>query len=263
MPAGSSSSRRLWSRPWSNARRAFGYDPDDMKPRGHRRRPLPLDFRVGEWLVQPGLDRITREGATVHLRARLMDVLARLADHAGEVVLKEDLIASVWEQQFLAESVLTRTITELRHALGDDPRAPRYIETITKRGYRLVAAVESVEPHRAGPAGEATFVLSYAGRRIALPQGESLIGRDADVPVRIDSMQVSRHHARIVVSAGRAWIEDLGSKNGTHVDGRAVVGRVELVDGARIEIGRATLVAHELGRNGTTETDPPASKHSM
>lgn len=217
------------------------------------------EFRLGDWLVQPGANRITRGDTTVHLRARLMDVLHCLAASAGEVVPKDEILAAVWGQKFLAESVLTRTITELRQALGDNPRQPHYIETITKRGYRLVASVDLPGAGAGVQASRCTaFVISYAGARTQLAEGESVLGRGAGATVRIDSLSVSRHHARIVVAGGHAWIEDLCSKNGTTVDGRTVAGRVELADGARIEIGPASLVLHVFGPDATTQTDPSA-----
>jgi DNA-binding winged helix-turn-helix (wHTH) protein len=222
----------------------------------HKR--LPRDFRDGDWLVQPSLDRLSCESRVVHLRPKLMDVLAYLADHAGEVLPKDDIIAAVWAQQFLAESVLTRSITELRQALGDDPDAPRFIETVTKRGYRLIAAVEDAAPaQRAQGCGIA--VVSYAGKRIQLADGESMIGRAPDAAVRVDAMPVSRHHARILLKDGRALLEDLHSKNGTLLDETPVRGAVELADGATIRIGPAQLVFHLVGTAGSTETSPAAA----
>lgn len=83
-----------------------------------------------------------------------------------------------------------------------------------------------------------------------------MIGRAPDTALRVDSMAVSRHHARVVVSGARARLEDLGSKNGTLVDGTIVSGSVDLVDGARIQVGPAVLVVHVIGLTGSTETDP-------
>jgi len=83
----------------------------------------------------------------------LMDVLGFLAQHAGEVVSNDEIIAAVWAREFMAESVLTRSITELRHILGDHATEPRFIETITKRGYRLVAPVEWVHGPKRVAAG--------------------------------------------------------------------------------------------------------------
>jgi Tol biopolymer transport system component len=75
-----------------------------------------------------------------------MDLLVCLAGRPGEVLSKDELLEEVWEGAFVTESNLTRAVAELRHALGDDASNPRYIETIAKRGYRLVAAVAPVDP---------------------------------------------------------------------------------------------------------------------
>lgn len=76
-----------------------------------------------------------------------MDVLARLARDGGHVVTKDDLLASVWQHRFVDESALSRTVSELRHALDDNAATATYIETVAKRGYRLVAAIApAIEP---------------------------------------------------------------------------------------------------------------------
>ena len=98
-------------------------------------------FQVGGWLVQPSLN-IIGTGVTVrHLEPQAMDLLAFLATTDGRVVTKDEMIEAVWQGRFIAESTLTRSIAELRRALGDDQRSPTYIETIPKRGYRLLAPV--------------------------------------------------------------------------------------------------------------------------
>ncbi len=128
------------------------------------------DFRVGDWHVQPSFNRLSRGREQTHLRPRLMDVLSLLANRAGEVVSSREIIAAVWAKEFVAESVLTRSIAELREALGDVAGKPRYIETITKRGYRLVAPVEwgeLTEP-RGRDARTRQWVWLAAGGALAL-----------------------------------------------------------------------------------------------
>ncbi|RPJ81152.1 MAG: transcriptional regulator, partial [Acidobacteria bacterium] len=110
-------------------------------------------FSLGDWLVEPSLNRLTRADEVRHLRSRLMDLLVYLAQHAGRVVTKDQLLEDVWHQRFVAESVLSRSVAELRQLLGDEARHPRVIETIPKRGYRLVATV--AEPARGASAGSA------------------------------------------------------------------------------------------------------------
>lgn len=100
------------------------------------------DFTVGDWLVQPSLNRAQRDGETCKLRPQLVDLLVCLAGGAGRTVTKDELLAGVWPGQHVTESALPRCIAELRQILGDQAKqAPRYIETIPKRGYRLVAPV--------------------------------------------------------------------------------------------------------------------------
>jgi adenylate cyclase len=104
------------------------------------------DFRVGAWLVKPSLDIISRNGATVRLEPKVMGVLVCLAGHAGEALPKETLLQTVWPDTFVSEDVLKRCISELRRVFEDDAREPRIIETIPKRGYRLVASTDAAAP---------------------------------------------------------------------------------------------------------------------
>jgi DNA-binding winged helix-turn-helix (wHTH) protein len=101
-------------------------------------------FLVGEWLVEPTLNRLTRGGDSVQLESKAIDVLLCLVAHAGQVVSKDTLFDTVWQTEFVSDSTLTSRIGELRNALGDDAQSPRYIETIRKRGYRLIAEVRAV-----------------------------------------------------------------------------------------------------------------------
>ena len=100
------------------------------------------DFRVGPWLVQPSLNTISQNGTSNRLEPKVMEVLVCLAEHTGEVIPKEKLLQAVWPDTFVSDDVLKRSVSELRHVFGDDARASRIIETIPKRGYRLVALVE-------------------------------------------------------------------------------------------------------------------------
>jgi len=106
--------------------------------------------RVGEWLVEPTLNRLSRGGTVVQLRPKAMDVLALLASRPGQVVSREMILDAVWARKFIADSALASAISELRKAFGDDPARPAFVETIQKRGYRLVAPVE-VLPSAADP----------------------------------------------------------------------------------------------------------------
>jgi DNA-binding winged helix-turn-helix (wHTH) protein/tetratricopeptide (TPR) repeat protein len=103
------------------------------------------DFNLGDWFVQPGLNRVSSDGKSIHLRPQLMDVLVCLARRPGGTVHRSELLDQVWPGQFVAETALARCVAELRQALGDRAHQPVIIETIPKRGYRLIAPVTPAE----------------------------------------------------------------------------------------------------------------------
>jgi len=109
-----------------------------------KKKPVAADFRLAGWLVQPSLNRLSCDDQVVQLEPKLMDVLVYLAENAGHVMSKIDITDAVWTDVFITESVITRSIAGLRRAFGDDVKSPRFIETISKRGYRLIAQVERV-----------------------------------------------------------------------------------------------------------------------
>lgn len=109
------------------------------------------DFRLGDWLVEPGLNAVSRNGSTVHLQPKVMQVMVCLAQHAGNPASKEELLESVWPGTFVTDDVLTRAISELRRVFEDDAQDPHFIQTIPKRGYRLVVPVEPAHEAEAAP----------------------------------------------------------------------------------------------------------------
>lgn len=111
-------------------------------------------LHVAEWLVEPNLNTICRNGKTVHLQPKVMKVLVYLAQRAGEAVSKEELLNSVWADTFVGDDVLKHSISELRRVFGDDVQAPSVIQTIPKRGYRLVAPVHRASVQATSPAAQ-------------------------------------------------------------------------------------------------------------
>jgi TolB-like protein/Tfp pilus assembly protein PilF len=118
------------------------------------------NFKVGSWIVDPGLNSISSEGKTVRLEPKVMGVLLCLTEHPGETLSKEQLFQAVWPNIIVTEDVLKRCIAELRRAFDDDARNPHIIETISKRGYRLVASVGAVAADTAQAPPESTVTDS-------------------------------------------------------------------------------------------------------
>ena len=102
--------------------------------------------RIGDWTIYPDTDRIQHGEHEVKLEPKAMKVLLCLAQHAGKVVSRETLESTVWTNMIVGYDAVSATIIKLRKALGDDSRNPTYIETISKKGYRLIAEVSPGDP---------------------------------------------------------------------------------------------------------------------
>lgn len=121
------------------------------------------DFRLGEWLICPQLNTVQKDGGTVRLEHKFMQVLVCLAGRPGEVVSKEELIRTVWVDTFVTDDVLTRAVSELRRILKDDAKQPHIIETVAKNGYRLIAPVQRIQDSSSAPGRE--FGAGASSRR--------------------------------------------------------------------------------------------------
>ena len=104
--------------------------------------PPRQQLQFEEFLLDPSDERLWREGHHVPLTPKAFAVLLHLVTHAGRLVTKEDLFEVVWPGVFVGDAALKVAIREVRRALGDDPRTPRFIETAHRRGYRFIARVE-------------------------------------------------------------------------------------------------------------------------
>src|SRR5512146_993926 len=129
-------------------------------------------LEIGQWWADRSTNELGRAGKAVRVEPKAMEVLMALAARAGQVVGREELLAAVWPGVIVGDEALTQSIIKLRRALGDNPRAPTYIETISKRGYRLIAPVRQAGdapparrrmPSRALAAGALVALVAAAG----------------------------------------------------------------------------------------------------
>jgi DNA-binding winged helix-turn-helix (wHTH) protein len=194
---------------------------------------------------------VLRGGVSVGISPKAFELLELLIRNRPKAVSKEQIHEHLWPKVFVSDASLTNLVAELRAALGDSAQSSRIFGTVRRFGYRFVA-----EERREGPVPPlgAAYRLIWEKREIDLHPGENIFGRDHEAVVWIDDPAVSRHHARIVISPAGATIEDLGSKNGTRVDGEIVDGAAKLSDGAEIQIGQAAMTFHVLRQTGTTQT---------
>jgi DNA-binding winged helix-turn-helix (wHTH) protein/TolB-like protein len=105
-----------------------------------------IAYQFGEWVVEPHLNRIRRADEELQLEPRTLEVLHYLLEHPGEIVSRDELLDHVWAGQVVEPNVIDGKLNRIRQALGDSPRNPTYIETVSKRGYRTIAPVNRLAP---------------------------------------------------------------------------------------------------------------------
>ncbi len=98
---------------------------------------------IGEWLVEPALDQMSRAGEIIKLEPRTMRLLMRLADAQGQVVSSKQLLHEVWPGVIVGSASLYQAVSQLRKLLGDADETPTYVATVPRKGYRLIASVRT------------------------------------------------------------------------------------------------------------------------
>ena len=107
-----------------------------------------MNFQVADWYVNANTNRIHNDIQDIKLETKVMTLLVYLAQHQGHVISRSQLEADVWTDRVISYDALTSCITRLRKVLGDDSRKPRYIETVPKKGYRLIAPVQWLDTEK-------------------------------------------------------------------------------------------------------------------
>ena len=155
-----------------------------------------MRIRFGDCVVDPGSRQLTRNGRAVDLTPKAFDLLHALLEKRPNVVKRAELHDLLWPHAFVASTSLPRLVTELRKALGEN-RKSKLIRTVYGFGYAFSGETsnETEAPARSGCS------VVWGDRAIPLVEGENLIGRAGECTVVIASSRVSRHHARIVVTA--------------------------------------------------------------
>jgi TolB-like protein/DNA-binding winged helix-turn-helix (wHTH) protein len=171
--------------------------------------PAMAKLCVGDWCVNPAAGEISRNGESVRVEARTMRLLTCLAEHAGEVVSIDELLDDVWSGVTVSSDSVYQAVTTLRRMLGDDPKQPRYIATVPRLGYRMVAAVS---PWDGSPTGESVLTGGSVLR------GESGLAGEFDPrkeELVSQEVQTSSTSARIAAKPGMPrkvwWMIGIGA----------------------------------------------------
>src|SRR5689334_471014 len=120
-----------------------------------------VPLRIGDWRLDPRTGQLTRDSQEERLEARTLRLLLYLANRPGETVSVEELLDNVWSGVVVTQDSVYQAVTALRRLLGDDARTPRYIATVPRLGYRLVA---SVSPWTDEPAAQIAAAVPRPSR---------------------------------------------------------------------------------------------------
>ena len=188
----------------------------------------------GDFIFDAETKELLRQEQSVPLSPKAFQLLEILIESRPKALSKSALHDRLWPNTFVVEANLANLIGEVRRALDDDPRQPRYIRTVHRFGYAFRGQTADLARHDAE--GIVCRLIWRAGSAM-LGEGEHILGRDACAAVFLDSPSVSRRHARIRIADGHATFEDLGSKNGSSVRGQRTHGPIPLADGDVITTG--------------------------
>jgi DNA-binding winged helix-turn-helix (wHTH) protein len=211
-----------------------------------------MQFLFGDCVFDSEARRLTRAGHAVPLAPKPLALLERLLSRCPAVVPQQELRDLLWPRTFVGYNNLGQVVAELRRALGD--HGQRLVRTAYGAGYAFDGEVVAADRSARTPDGPAGCCLRWGSLEIPLRAGANVVGRAPGCECRIPSRHVSREHARITVSGRRAQLDDLGSKNGTHVQGRRVAGPTVLADGDLILLGQEAVVFSTVGAWDTTES---------
>jgi DNA-binding winged helix-turn-helix (wHTH) protein len=196
-----------------------------------------VTYRFGDFSLDTDTRQLLSNGDEVHLSPKAFELLTMLLANPARAVSKGELQERLWPSTFVEETNLAGLTAEIRRALGDTASSPRFVRTVYGFGYRFVGEV-MVDAGSGRPRPlRVKLCLTFEKREVALMNGANVIGRAPDATIQIDSLGVSRYHARIQVSDDDATLEDLGSKNGTHLDGKRITTPARLSDGSQIRLG--------------------------
>ena len=219
-----------------------------------------MRVRFGPFEFDSATRELLHERRPVHLSPKSFDLLQILIEQRPALVTKTELQDRLWPDASVLEANLGNAVVEIRKALGDDPKTPKFVATVSRRGYRFSADVEAIGPPDAVRAhAGARWWLVWRDAVLPLAEGSNVVGRHPESDVWINASSVSRAHAHIVIADGRATVEDRRSTNGTYVAGARITTRHPLVDGTTVTFGSEPAVFREWSDATAPATEPVRS----
>ena len=215
-----------------------------------------MRVRFSSFEFDSGTRELRRDGARVHLSPKSFDLLQILIERRPALVTKTELQDRLWPDSVVLEANLGNAVAEIRKALGDDPKSPAFVCTVSRRGYRFAAEVEGAASVEAGRSQvKPRWWLLWKETILPLAEGENVVGRSPNSGIWIDAGSVSREHAHIFIANGRATVEDRRSTNGTFVNGERIAAPHPLTNGTLLTFGSEETIFREWSEIAAPATE--------
>lgn len=208
-----------------------------------------MTMRFGSFELDAARRQLFRDGHELHLTPKAFTLLATLIDGAPRVMSKAELHERLWPNGLVTDATLVGLIKEIRRVLSDDDDEAPIIRTAHRVGYAFDAKLTKLAP----PRQVVCWLLAF-DRRLPLVAGENVIGRDPEAHACLEHSTVSRRHARLIVHETGASLEDLGSKNGTTLNGERLAKPTTLRNGDRFFCGQVAVAYFESTAGVPTAT---------
>jgi DNA-binding winged helix-turn-helix (wHTH) protein len=203
----------------------------------------------GEFILDSGERQLLRGDTPVHLTGKAFQLLALLIAERPKVIAKKEIYDVLWPNVYVQEANIKNLIAELRTAIGKD-----VIRTQRGVGYAFTEdAREEISLTRS------RFSVVINGVAYALREGRNVIGRDPAAHIRLDLAAVSRRHAAINIHGEEAVVQDLGSRNGTWLNGEKLEAARPLRPGDEIRIAQ-TAIRFQIAPGSARPTAPLGSR---
>ena len=203
-----------------------------------------------EFVLDSGERQLLRGDSPVHLTGKAFQLLVLLVAERPKVVVKKEIYDALWPNVYVQEANIKNLIAELRSALGDEEMIR------THRGVGYAFGGEAREEVSLAPS---RYSVVISGVAFALREGRNVIGREPGAHIRLDLAAVSRRHAAINIHGEEAVVQDLGSRNGTWLNGEKLEAARSLRTGDEIRIAQ-TAIRFQIAPGSARPTAPLGSR---
>lgn len=211
-----------------------------------------MRVRFGECVLDSDTRQVSVSGEDAHVSPKAFQFLELLLENRPKALSKGEIHERLWPGTFVSDGTLASLLVEVRSAIGDSARNPRFVRTVHGFGYAFSATAQELRESVTVRGRRLAYRLIWGNREFALKPGENILGRDEDSIIWIDEAVVSRRHARIVIDENGAVLEDLHSRNGTYLGGKRIEAPTALADEDQVTIGAASMIFRVFKQTAST-----------